>query len=474
MKESLGKMRLCVFAVTVILLGLMLISAPYDVPSMDDFSFSVRAKQALDAGKGLPGAVAAAAETAAYDYVNWQGTFSSIFFMALMPGIFRLRAYAVTPVIMLSLLFLGIMYFFRSLSEDEEDLIRMDITGLMAFISVTQCMPDPTEGIYWYNGAVHYTLPVSAALLFCGSMVRISRGTGRRAPAVIMMITAVLTGGGNYVTGIVLALLIVSYLVFVSMKVFRERAFMFFPVASYLILSAAFAPLWYGSGNIEAGRARDAIFCFYIVALTVNLILFSQRERRAAELRGILEPGAARLRLMIPGMALFFICFILNVAAPGNKVRSATMESFGAFHSIGLSLYSGFTVPLREWTDWLPALALILTVLIFSGVRLKKLAIVVPLFVIFLVMSFKGGPGRYTALSSLKSVSNGDAAVYLDQVRDRTSYIAHLTGDEVVKAYSIRPEPVFEGDITGDETQWVNQAYARYYGLQSVRTEGEY
>ena len=131
-------------------------------------------------------------------------------------------------------------------------------------------------------------------------------------------------------------------------------------------------------------------------------------------------------------------------------------------------------MPLRDWTDWLPVMTLILCALVFGGVHLKKLWLLLPVFLFFMALSFKAGPERYTSLISFSSVSNGDAAVYLDQVRDRTAYMEPLTGDEVVKAYSIRPKPVFRGDITGDETQWGNIAYAAYYGLQSVRTEGEY
>ena len=467
-------MRLCVFVVTAVLILMMLMSAPFDVPSMDDFSFSLKARQALDAGEGFFGAVRGALENVGYNYMNWQGTFSSIFFMSLMPGVFRLRAYAVTPVIMLSLLFFGIMYFFRALGVEEEDRLRMDITGLLVFITVTQCMPDPTEGIYWYNGAVHYTLPFAAGLVFMGALLRISEGRGGAVSQALMIITAILTGGGNYVTALVLALVIISFAVFSKIGFFRERAFMFFPVMSYLILSAAFSPLWYGSGNIEAGRARDAIYCLYMVLLFLNLILLTERKRGAGRLAAILSSGSARFRMLMPGILVFFAAFLVNVLAPGNRVRAGRTEAFGALHSIGLSLYSGFTVPLRDWTDWLPVMTLILCALVFGGVHLKKLWLLLPVFLFFMALSFKAGPERYTSLISFSSVSNGDAAVYLDQVRDRTAYMEPLTGDEVVKAYSIRPKPVFRGDITGDETQWGNIAYAAYYGLQSVRTEGEY
>ncbi len=460
--------------ITAALTVMMLLSAPFDVPSMDDFSFSVAAKEALDSGEGIWGVIQAAAATSYDKYMNWQGTFTSIFFMAMMPGIFGLRAYAVTPCIMLAVLFFGILYFFRALGDNEEDRIRLDIVSMLVFIAVTQCMPDPTEGIYWYNGAVHYTIPTAAAMFFCGAFVRNAEGNKKWYHNVLMYISAVLAGGGNYVTALVLALIILSYLVFSRVPFFGQRAFGFFSIMSYLILSASFAPLWYGSGNIEAGRARDAIYIFYMILLFLNLIMLVRRRESSSRLAAILTPDPYSVRWNLAGVLLFFACFIVNVLAPGNTVRASQTESYGIIHSVGLSLYSGFTVPLREWTDWLPALMLVVAAILFSSVGVRRVLPALPVFMLFMIMSFKAGPEHYTALSSVKSVANGDVFQYRAQVVDRTAFISTCTGDEVVKFYSIKPGPIFKGDISSDETQWENIAYARYYGLESIRGEGEY
>ena len=82
----------------------------YAFPQADDWSYSYHTRLAwVDTHsflEVLKGAVTAVAEA----YVNWQGTFSSIFLMSLQPGIWGERFYAAVPFIMTGLWTLSVIF----------------------------------------------------------------------------------------------------------------------------------------------------------------------------------------------------------------------------------------------------------------------------------------------------------------------------------------------------------------------------
>ena len=78
----------------------------YVYPQGDDFEYGAYSHQALEAGEGLGGALSGAVKMVAKSYQIWQGTFSSIFLMALQPGIWGEEYYHLTPFLLLFLFFL--------------------------------------------------------------------------------------------------------------------------------------------------------------------------------------------------------------------------------------------------------------------------------------------------------------------------------------------------------------------------------
>jgi len=54
---------------------------------------------------------------------------------------------------------------------------------------------------------------------------------------------------------------------------------------------------------------------------------------------------------MIP-MFAFYIGFVLNIAAPGNWVRSEISQGMGPLKAVMISLLYGLEYCLGEWTDW--------------------------------------------------------------------------------------------------------------------------
>ena len=90
-------------------------SGKYVYPQGDDFEYGANSHLAWVHGKGVLGAFGGACKTVADAFGSWQGTFSSIFLMALQPGIWGEQYYHLTPAVLSGLLSVAVLSFFLSI-----------------------------------------------------------------------------------------------------------------------------------------------------------------------------------------------------------------------------------------------------------------------------------------------------------------------------------------------------------------------
>ena len=91
------------FLTLVPLLRLTVYAAPY----YDDYNFGQFARAAMIQEQSKWAAVAGALDCSRTQWYAWQGTYSSIFFMTLMPAIWGEQYYFLGPVFIILLLFSG-------------------------------------------------------------------------------------------------------------------------------------------------------------------------------------------------------------------------------------------------------------------------------------------------------------------------------------------------------------------------------
>ena len=60
----------------------------YNHPRADDYTYGAVLRKVIDAGQGLPEAVAAIAAYVRSTYARWQGSFSAVVLFTLQPGVF--------------------------------------------------------------------------------------------------------------------------------------------------------------------------------------------------------------------------------------------------------------------------------------------------------------------------------------------------------------------------------------------------
>ena len=106
---------LLVVAAVALMLVPMLVVARYNVPCADDYHYGASTYHTWQATHSLAAVLRAAGEKVAERYVNWQGTYSAIFLMALQPAVFGNGFYALVPFLTLGMLAAGTCFFCLSL-----------------------------------------------------------------------------------------------------------------------------------------------------------------------------------------------------------------------------------------------------------------------------------------------------------------------------------------------------------------------
>lgn len=230
----------------VVILALTLIPllrlATYAVPWYDDYMYGLYMKRAVESGGGLLDILRAAWEPARVEWHAWQGTFSSIFLMAFMPAAWGEQYYFIGPMILILLPVLGVFALIQVLARDVCGFDRAFTLSMQAAVSAMVLMFIYTaqEGLYWYNGGIHYVGMHSFLLLLIAMAVKLLK-TKKRALTVLLVLGtvlgALLPAGSNYVTALqgLLALLLVAG---VGALVKNRRAFLLLP--SLLVYGVGF------------------------------------------------------------------------------------------------------------------------------------------------------------------------------------------------------------------------------------------
>lgn len=199
MGKKCGIILLIIYAVSLIPI---LMVGRYAFPQADDYSFGYHCHQAWVDSHSIMAVIKAAYSMVLEAYFDWQGSFSSIFVMSLQPAVFHKSYYFIVPYIMVGFLTISGWFFFRTIMVK---LLKMDknITGCIALayvLLVVQYLPSKACGIYWFNGAVHYIIAHSIALMLVACLLYLIYIPYHKWYLILGIVTAFYTGGTNYVT----------------------------------------------------------------------------------------------------------------------------------------------------------------------------------------------------------------------------------------------------------------------------------
>lgn len=458
-------------------------AAAYARPAADDYSFSYLTFQALQAGKGVFGVLAAVAKEVAEIYRSWQGTYAAIFLFALQPGIAGI--YPLTTVILVLLPAVCLFFFYTTLLRvctdsgkgEVRTALALTLAGLILMLEV---LPDVREGLFWWNGAIYYTGFFSLALLFLSLMLRLIITRHKISCGIACCILALVIGGGNYTTALVtseiLILAAAMMLVFLPKEdVRRKRITMVILATVLLLLGFAISVLAPGNAvrqsstaGLPAGQAVKEAFVlgtkFLISCLGFPMVLYVLFCILVFFLFPIRIPKAQQpVRTLLGGLVLLYLLYISGFvpALYGIGNIGAGRQQNIYFDTI-LVLVPVVIGLLRSCGGALPVSheKVCRGILVLCGALFLLTAVL-------LVVRYDFS--STTTGKAVESLKDGELKAYAEEYDAITRKILTTKDDTVIiPDISHTPDLYPWLGIEKGTDGWVNQAMARYYGKTAI------
>lgn len=205
----------CVFGICLVPI---IVISPYVFPRADDYSFGYKAHLALEQTGSLIEVIKAVFDMIQTAYFGWQGTYSSIFMMAIQPAVFDERLYRIVPMFFITIIVLATWFFVKTILVDWFQANKVLSGACLAayLLMVIQCIPVKQSAFLWYNGAVHYIASHCVLLCMIAFIVRVYIGKKEKISWIGASICAIYVGGGNHVTAISTLLISLTFLFLIT------------------------------------------------------------------------------------------------------------------------------------------------------------------------------------------------------------------------------------------------------------------
>lgn len=492
----------------------MLVIAQYNYAGADDYSIGQTCHSAWIASHNVFAVIWQAVLMAAHDFLYWMGYFSAIFMMSIHPGVFGEHVYAATTWIMVGMLTFSTIYLLRALLVKalgmSRDLCR-SVTMILLLITV-QCTVGRNEAFYWYCGAVNYIFFYAVGLFYLGCLLSAvyDQKPGKRIYDLCMAcLLGVFVGGGNYMTALTVAIVLVLavFLLWRNGALGRWKillipmGFFFFgflasclaPGNSYRseitqgmgALKAILISLYYffdycvsdwTTWAVAAGFLLMVPFIWKMVGdtdfsfpypLLVFLLGYGLTSANVTPpLYAIGNIGAGRLQAIffIQYILLMGLCLIYGLGWLRRYLEGKGYERSRAAETEAAETEVAETEVSKTEVTETAENAVRFSVPAYRGIVLLSL------FIVFAsALCIHVDPYYYTSSSAMTDLLNGSARAYGEAYEERTKILLDDTVKDVVfEKLPAEPELLFFSDLTDDKDSWENKAVAKYYGKDSV------
>lgn len=470
------------FAAFVAMMIPLLLVTRYAIPWSDDYSYGRFGRAGLVVSGNIFGAMASSLECVIHQWHEWQGTYSSIFCMCMMPGILGDEYYFLGPVLVLLLLVLAIFVLIKVLLRDvlkcdyASCLIVQSVVSIMVFL----LMYSAKEGIYWYNSGIHYVGMHAMGILLVACLIKLlvcNSGAEKGVLMVLSVLMAFVVAGSNYITALQTFLVLLSILV-VSVYL-RKKFGMILPAIVVYAGGFAINVLAPGNGvrarNFQAGKpAVEAVLHSFVEAL-----------RYFSQFTGWMT--VAIMILLLPVIWHIVKKTDFSFRYPGIVLIWSVCLYATGFTSSLYSMGHGGVDRMLNAAKITFQLLLILNELYWLGwlkqhwqdkgkMKLSGECVwwFYPLVGMVMLLIFAGCPNplvKYSSFSAYYYLRSGEAKAFYGEYRER---VAVLEGEEdniVLQPYQHQPWLLYMGDLTDDPWKECNYALRTWYGKESVVVE---
>ena len=501
--------RMAVYAGILFVLSLipLLILGRYSVMCIDDYDYGRRVHDTWLTTGSVWQSVQTAWKQNMTFYREWQGTYISCFLMALCPTNFKYEIGWIVPVFMIGIFSVAVFILGRHILckwLGAEKACNSFIVIMMLFMYY-QVMEAPFEGIYWYNGAVHYVL-MESILLFGLTALSACIWTDRKSKEVLLCtvsaVLAVIVGGGNLVTGLQ-AEIVMTILIIYTVAVNRRKiiaAVIPFMTGSIGFLFNIMAPGNAQRSALSVDTGYPAVMsvllsfyhavafvirwtptCVILIWLMLLPVLWKAVKRSDKAFRhpmwvtlgalcvlaAMFTPtlyavgavGLARVDNII--QMVYYLCLVTVTAywlgylahREGCEIAASDIET-ETVAGVG-KLRAG------------DALGIFLD---RAGHRMTAVC----LLAVLVIWIFTADKNTYTSVSALRSLVKGEAQTFYTEAMERYEvYIDDTITDVEVRPYSVVPDLFDINDLTADPGNWLNLAVAGYYHKAYVKVVDE-
>lgn len=490
MKSAKMESKISMLLIALFIAGLIpiFLLGRYDYPSADDYGFSVYSHVAWMQSHSVIQVLKGAGETVIERWYGWQGTFSSIFVMALQPGIWGM--YSLVPWIMIGAMTCSTLFFFYVFFRkfiQVRPAIFFSIS-MIYLIFALECMVDKTQGFFWFNGAAHYMIPHSVALclfsLFILMMTE-EKKTFRRMVSACFL--AAFTGGANYITALITLVLFVSAIaLLLFMKQKQKCGLLLLP---FLIFLAAFLLNVLAPGNavrqaemtVRPGVIKSILLSFYycveyMVDTWFDWTYFLFVFALLPFLWEAVKAFGKRFSYPVPLLVFAYSYGVLSAMFTPSLFAGGETGGGRIFNIMFLDFMILTILNIFYFMGWLYrklGLAEQISSSCLEKADVKWYLLAVLCFGIFVgAMYTKVNPDYFTSTSALYSLMTKEGRDYGIETAEREAMLKQTvesdTADIAIPRLTIHPYLLFWSDIEEDAGDWTNKSMARYYGKDSI------
>lgn len=490
MKSGKTESKISILLIALFIAGLIpiFLLGKYDYQSADDYGFSAYSHIAWMQSSSVIQVLKGAGETVIERWFGWQGTFSSIFVMALQPGIWGM--YSLVPWIMIGAMTFSTLFFFYVVFRKCIQ-VRPAIFYSISMIYLNfalQCMIDKTEGFFWFNGAAHYMIPHSVALcLFALLILLITEEKKAFRRMIIMCFLAVFTGGSNYITALITLILFVSAIALLLFLRKKQKCrllilpFLFFLAAFLLNVLAPGNAVRQAEMIVRPGIIKSILLSFYycieyMVDIWFNWTYLLFIFALLPFLWEAVKACGKRFSYPVPLLVFAYSYCILSAMFTPSVFASGDVGSGRIFNIMFLDSLILIILNIFYFMGWLyRRLGLAEYV---SGSCLEKTDVKWYMLAVLCLGAFAGAmytkvdPDNFTSSSAVYSLITGEAVSYGEETAEREKLLKEAVesdaADIAVPRLTVHPYLLFWSDIEEDAGDWTNISMARYYGKDSI------
>lgn len=448
----------------------------------DDYGYAALTKYAWDNSHSLISVFKASWETIKNYYVEWQGTWFSIFLFTLQPEVFNEKAY-VSVVFLMS--FLWIFSTFLMFGKILKDKLKLDKLSIILLITIYlvicfSFIPSKKSSIFWYNGCAHYMVPFAMCQIVVYWLLKYI-DEYKYIHLIAVTIFMGLLGGANYQAAL-FAMIVSIYIGLMEFFVKRNKKVLLLLIPLFLetvgLLISMKSPGNSVRGGEEFGfsiaQVVDTIIMSFVsgikdmgdyfktypmiyVGIVVMFFVMLEAVRVRKEVQMIQYPG-----LLI--LAVF--CLYCAMQAPAIYAR---VDVSGGVYNMNflLFMYMMFTI-VSVLAEKVGAWVNKNSECTWNNIHAR---VIIPglMFCMVLVFACRDDIKETTTWMCVEYVTSGQAEDYKKQMEQLTELMTNDgVQDVVVPFINDYQGPLMHMPVTDDAKAWTNTVICKYYGKNSV------